>query len=625
MQQPGVPRRVLTRRQAVGLGLVGAAAVGAGVAGGMTHGAGRTPTDGPIDAERLRRRLVAGRPIPLEWLAVAEWADGADEIVARGWKLEPYPVVRLDLPIDWTTLGMANRSLSYSLHAWHWMGPVLAAYELTRQRRYLTWCLDRAVSWARTFNEGTARGTMAWYDMALGWRGHRLAYLVEHALRRRLDGAAIRVLLTCVRRHQIEYRMDTAFNPRTNHGLFLAAGQLAFTRRLAAIAGMADLRQQARERLAVMTRTQFAADGGHREHSPGYHRMLLGAFHGVIAAGLVDDAEVRRQIDLAEEALGWLVQPNGEILPLGDTWPEQLRGTSARSASPTTDFLLSGGTRGRPDDRRLRVLPDTGYAIVRAPQPRATDDHVKAGYLFLNAAFHSRVHKHADDLSVVWFDRQREILIDAGRYGYVHKLLAPNSPMHKRGYYYSAPERQYVESTRAHNTAEADGIEHLRIGRKPYGSALRETQERAGHFRLTAAVDHGVWRHDREVVFRPGSWLLVTDVVTGQDGREHDYRVWWNLAAPLVPRRTGRTGLVIDLAGSAEPLWVNELGGSALIAPVSGGRRPLRGWRSKFDMQFTPAWSTGYLAQGVRRHTFRTLFHFGVRARTEPFDHPFAG
>jgi hypothetical protein len=431
-------------------------------------------------------------------------------------------------------------------------------------------------------------------------------------------------LLECVVRHQAELLADRTFNANTNHGFYVAAGQLAFARRLSAFPGMAEVTAQGTARMRVMARGQFAADGGHREHSPGYHRMVLASFLGVRDAGLLTDPDVLTRLRRAEDALGWFVLPNGEIAQVGDTGADRLRFPEATSASPTTAFQLSGGHAGTPDTRRLKVLPEAGYAIVRSPQPTGTEDHEDAGYLLLAGGFHSRAHKHADDLSIIWFDRRREILVDAGRYGYVHELLPPDHPLRRRGFYYSAPERQYVESTRAHNTAEADGLDHRRLGRRPYGSAISGARERDGHFQIRAVVNHGTWRHRREVVFRPGRWMLVTDVVTGLDRRRHDFRVWWNFPYELRPRPIEVGRLAIDVPDSDDTLWVTELGGNRTIPVVAGRRDPMRGWRSKVDLEATPAWSTGFHTSRVRRHTFRTLFHFGPEPRRAPFRHPFA-
>jgi hypothetical protein len=618
------PRSGITRRAA--FALITTTAVGVGIASAMGESgprAGRPPGD-EIDLERLRTSLARRAPIPFEVLATDDAKDNADEIISDGWQLGAFPITRLDLPIDWTTLCMSNRSWNYRLHAWSFMAPVLRAYADTGNRRYLDWCVERAASWARVFNNGDARGTEAWYDMAVGRRGYRLAYLVEQALINGLGEGTASLLLTCVTRHQRELLADRAFNPRTNHGFYVAAGQLALARRLRELPAMDVLEVQGRERMGVMARSQFAEDGGHLEHSPEYHWLLLESFRGALEAGLLDDAEVRRRITLAGDVLGWLIQPNGELVQVGDSSPRHVRSAQARTSSPTTNFLISTGRRGKPTRERLKVLANTGYAIVRSPQPRGPRHHEASSYLFLMAAFHSRAHKHADDLSITWFDRKREILVDAGRYGYVHDILPADSPLRRHGYYYSAPERQYVESTRAHNTVEADGVNHDRVARQPYGSAIVGAEERDGHFRLEAKVDHGAWHHHREILFRPGRWLRVIDDLRAQADATHDYRAWWNFPADLAPTLHGPGTLVIDIPDS-ERLWVVESSGAQVMAPVTGRRDPLRGWRSKADLELTPAWSTGFEALGVHSHRFETLFSFGddrpATSPSSPFDH----
>jgi hypothetical protein len=626
---PDPDRARFSRRQVV---TVGAAALSVAITGTAPRWAGparphpeTSDSAASLDSAQirwLRRYFMRRGELAVEHLGPHEDAPDADQIMKHGWTDGPYPAVALDLPIDWVRLCATNRSWNFSFHSWRWMRPVVLAYERTGERRYLNWCVTRVVSWARTFNRGGGRGTMAWSDMAIGLRGFLLGYIVEQAVLNRIDVGVIRVLLTCVARHQREFTAQRTFNPYTNHGFYVAAGQLAFSRRLAPVPGMVSLAAQARVRMRDIARRQWMPDGGHPEHSPGYHGLLLASFRKVADAGLLDDPEVGRRLALAEEALGWFVQPDGYLSYVGDTSANEIAASGIRTTSPTTNFLLTRGRRGRPNPEQLKVLPHTGYAIVRSPQPTGTDDHRRSGYLLLQAGYHSYTHKHADDLSITWFDRRREILVDAGRYGYAHTTLPKDHPLRRRGYFYSAPERQYVESTPAHNTVAVDHMDHDRVTREPYGSAIAEAEEREGHFRIEAVVNHGIWRHRRDVVYRPGRWLQVTDIVTALDGRAHDFRVWWNFPAELVPRAVGAGRLAIALPHSADTLWVTELEASRTIAPVTAQRGPLRGWRSRVALELTPAWSTGFEVRAVRRHTFRTLFHFGDPPGGAP-RHPF--
>jgi glycosyltransferase involved in cell wall biosynthesis len=570
-----------------------------------------------IDVARLRRYLAERGPVAFEHIAPGDAGNGADRIMTIGWKLHTHPLVTLDLPLDWATLCMSNRSWNFHFHAWDFMAPVLNAYSRTKERRYLDWCVDRAASWASFFNEGDGRGTMAWYDMALGLRGHRLAYLVEQAVLNDARPEAIPDLLACVVRHQQEYFSDQAFNPRSNHGVYTALGELALARRLGALPGMDVLARQGAERLAHMARSQFAADGGHTEHSPDYHRMLLDSFRGALDSGLIVDDDLRERLTLSEQILDWMVQPNGELVQVGDSPARKMKSLAARrvmSAVPAHPHQPAGS-------RQLLVLPDTGYAIIRSPDATQPGDGEPAGYLFLAAGFHSQTHKHADDLTITWFDRGSEILIDAGRYGYVN-LLPADSPLRQQGFFYAAPERQYVESTRAHNTVEVDALDHVRRGRTPYGSAISGADEQGGYFLLTAEVDHGHWRHHRKIVLRPGCWLYVTDSVHSGDGHAHDFRTWWNLPGEASLSPSGENGVQVELPCSGT-LWIVEFGGSELIAPVTAQRDPLRGWRSKQDLQLTPTWSIGHERLRSRSHVFRTFFSFGAECPADVPLHPF--
>lgn len=570
------------------------------------------------DRNQLGGLLTARGPVPFS-SSVDLDKRLARPMLEDGWVFHPHPPVVFDgSPIDWDTLCRTNRTWEFRLHAWDFMAPVLRDYERNGDAEYLDWCRDIALSWVRRFTQGDAGGTMAWYDMSLGLRAPRLAYLIEALFLREEPWENIVELLGSVPRHQREFFADAAFNPRTNHGFYTAAGQLMFSRRLAGMRGMDVMEDQANERMAVVARTQFAADGGHLEHSPDYHRMLLGSFSTALASGLIVDAEIQTRVRKAEEALGWMIQPDGRLIQIGDSPARVMLKERTTIENETTAFIVSGGKKGKPSAESIRVLPDSGYVFVRHPFPTAESDHRASSYLAFMAGFHSRAHKHADDLSFTWFDRGREILIDAGRYGYVD-LLPQDSPQRLDGYYYGAPQRQFVESTRAHNTVEADGRDHVRRGRAPYGSAVREARQEGAHFLIRGFVEHKGWTHERTLILSPGEWLLVEDRVVGK----HTYRSWLNLPSDLEPEEVAPGRLKVRWGTGGESLWIEELSGAASIAPVIGGAGPLRGWRSEEDLSFEPSWSTGFATPKVGRHTFRTLLHFGESPLGEVPQHPF--
>jgi len=569
----------------------------------------------------IRERMSACARMPLERTSTTGVAGSATDIRTRGWRLGSLDPVHLELPFDWVDACRDNRSQAFHLHAWDFMVPALREWDTSNDEGALRWCLDRAVSWCETFNEGDDRGTMAWYDMALALRAPRLAYLLAEALTVDVDDSILDVLATAVSRHQQELFASRAYNPRTNHGFYTAVGEVSFARRLVSLPAMDVLLAQGRSRLADIVARQFAPDGGHLEHSPDYHRMLLESFLDAVDDGLVDDPAVLERLRRAEVVMGWLIQPGGTIVQIGDS-PATVVDPRARVVQePRTAFIASQGARGVPFEDEMLFLPDTGYAIVRSPQPKGTNDHLAAGYLTFMGAFHSRAHKHCDDLSLTWFDRGVELLIDPGRFGYLDQLPA-DAPQREQGFYYGRPERQYVERTMAHNTVQSDGQDHRRRGRVPYGSALVSADQRDGCFRIVGAVDHEWWRHVRTVTYLPGRWMLVEDEVSATDGALHDFEVWWNLSGDLVDPVVSGSRVSMRLPDGGPHLVLTSLDGGTVVPPVRGGKEPLRGWRSTTDYSFTEAWSTGFRVERTGHHVLRTLLAFDpdrVSVPTHPF------
>jgi hypothetical protein len=70
----------------------------------------------------------------------------------------------------------------------------------------------------------TAHG-FGWYDMAIGMRAYRLAYLVDAAARHtRIDDDTIHLLLDCVSLHVTAFGNEDLFAEHSNHGFYFAAG-----------------------------------------------------------------------------------------------------------------------------------------------------------------------------------------------------------------------------------------------------------------------------------------------------------------------------------------------------------------------------------------------------------------
>jgi hypothetical protein len=579
-------------------------------------------TPGTSDQIAYLRSRHADRPLqPYEALMVSDKWRGSTHLAAgimeKGWQVANLPRVRLDdPPIAWDEVCAANRSAHYHLHAWEPLGPILSAYEHTRELGFLEFAVAVAVDWATSFPTPETASPFAWYDMAIGLRAYRLGYLLDAASRcEEIPDSSVAVLLESAALHRDQLADDRNFVENTNHGFYQAAGQLALAVRFAEMPGMPQAREQATSRLYRLIAAQFDVDEGvHREHSPGYHSLVLSAFDRVLSTGLTDDRALFELRERIEEALAWFVLPNGSFAMFGDSphafshsaEPEEVSSEALR-------FVLSRGRAGTPPGAPARTFPGSGYVVFRDRWPDGPDDFENCSYLAQTCAFHSRAHKHADDLSFVWFDRGQELLTDAGRYGYLGKTT-PDSDLWQDGFWYSDPKRAFVESTQAHNTVEIDGRSYNRRRTTPYGSALLQAGEQDGVFYSEARVSHDRIQHTRVLLFSPGRWLVVFDCMQAGRLRSHEYVQRFQFAPALELSAEGDV-FISPLTGSDDALYVVPLLEARPVAPVRGQNEPgLQGWISLRYRELTPRWTAGYAQSGTGTTVFATLLTFGRSA-----------
>src|SRR5690606_8540698 len=139
---------------------------------------------------------------------------------------------------------------------------------------------------------------------------------------------------------------------------------------------------------------------------------------------------------------------------------------------------------------------------------------------------------HADDLSIFWHEKGRDILIDPGKFGYN-----------------LGPEREYFLSTRAHNTVEIDETDFSREQRDAYGSAIEYAKQTALGYVIQAHVYHRGLEatHKRQLLYRPGRFLVIVDRLAAVTPRT--YTQWLHFAADLAPMAADG-GYTVDLGAS---------------------------------------------------------------------------
>ncbi len=529
------------------------------------------------------------------------------------------------------------RQHACDLHSWEPAGFALRAFEVFEDKRYLNLACGFIFNWldrywqpishindvAEVDNLIADETTFAWYDMAVGRRIFRLAYFLDVLARDdAIDQKQISTLWDALQFHHAVLSREHFFRQNSNHGLYQALGQLAAAKRFLHMPNSASYFALARERLFKLLAKHFSSENVHLEHSPGYHYGLMTTLIGARSSSLLDDRQLKERILGMEAALSWMIKPDGVLVPIGDTDPKKMERSEAfvdQFENVYLRFQMSNGSLGKQPLAGVQSYPVSGYAFARLFATNVEKILINASYLAQQAGFHSRVHKQADHLSFIWFDKGRDILIDPGRYAYAGRTER-GSDLFKQGFWYSDPNRIYCESTVAHNTVEVDGKSFPRARVPPFGSALVFAGEINGCAVTYCQVRHfRSVRHNRQLVMSPGHFLLVLDWLYDRTGEAHDYRQKFHFAPEweimvkqekICGRHLGHS--VGDSAGPLDIRVVSLIPEAILGSVIRGQEQPqLLGWLSDAANSLIPTSCFDVAQSTSGQCSFATLFVFG--------------
>jgi Heparinase II/III-like protein/Heparinase II/III N-terminus len=409
----------------------------------------------------------------------------------------------LELPLNWNMDPYKDRNWCAQLHMWRMIDDYLVHYEKTEDPSWLYTPLDLIEDYANYHLIQGRRSRLAWKDMMVGLRAMKLAYIMSlHQCGKiELSAARLQACAVLVERHAA-FLSDTQNIKYSNHTFIDLHGAKALCQvtdgaiRTALELVVADV-------LPKLLRLQFSPSGVHLENSPKYHLFGMSCLHRLRQSGWFADHALDELYARAKRIKTWMYLPDGRLAPIGDTAGSK---------------LLDGNLAADNIQQRRGVLNESGYVVIQqAEDPSCAS---KTGsYLFFMGAFNSVMHKHQDDLSFIWFERQ-DILCDAGQYAYE-----------------SDDKRAYISSTRAHNTVEIEnGIYDEIPGcgqRLPYGSAIREVKRFEWGYVISGQIKHSHLeiKHSRALLYHPKQWVVVIDKLDSIE--EHLYTQWFHFCPSI--------------------------------------------------------------------------------------------
>ncbi|MGV0362915.1 heparinase II/III domain-containing protein [Corynebacterium minutissimum] len=226
------------------------------------------------------------------------------------------------------------------------------------------------------------------------------------------------------------------FDGYWNHGLSQSLALLVVGDRL----GSEEMLKTGADRVVACLEVMIDDEGAINEQAPEYssyiERLRSTAVDALELFGAPGAEKLKSKEEALEEFVAHSLTPGGTFVEIGDSMPrrpEFVRGGAL-------EFALSNGAIGT-EIPRVKVY-SAGYVFGRSGFGQRRPNELES-YYSLRFGPARQIHGHFDHLSLTYWDRGRNIIVDAGHPGYV------------RG-----PLRSYAQSRIAHNIVTVRGREH---------------------------------------------------------------------------------------------------------------------------------------------------------------------
>ncbi|MCA1033590.1 heparinase II/III family protein [Bacillus infantis] len=475
--------------------------------------------------------------------------------------------VTADFKEVWSFPG-PERSWRFQHHSLASVSHLCDGFEELGEEKYLKKAEELIINWHQ-MNYPESPSEMGWHDHSTAYRLANICRFFSIWKSGPLYHKEIEEELKKIAAVHAETLMEESFYmPNHNHGLEQDMALYTAAVTFSEIEGSSRWREQSLERFWIQVNYLFAADGSFLEHSPQYVYSLLKTlfrFLGYLKlTGYRESGILEERLHNAFRFLVYISRPDWRIPSIGDSENAQvsrhvLQGWSAQTRQLIQELEAweKEGTSPLPADA---AFFQGGFAAFR--NKWAWDD--EAVQLIAYSGFHSRVHKHHDDLSFVLFARGKELLTEGGKYTYN----------------YQSEERQYVVSPPAHNSVMADGqeagIPSFNRGKSGLLSAVltKNIAYASGMHALYKNINHR-----RLFLYLKPDIILIFDRLRGY--KDHTFDTHFNFHSDLQCRKENEH--FIGSADGEEAIGIRQIyssTGAYEAGTASGETNPLKGWIS---------------------------------------------
>lgn len=446
---------------------------------------------------------------------------------------------RLVPPVNWAQDPYNSKAYRSILAGLKWTDILLSAYRAGNLHA-LAEARDIALDWIDHNPRHHPTTDKTWFNKVIGDRAPFLAYIARAAnCEGILSKQQATTFVTSLAQHGRALTSPKLYSP-SNHGLFMDYGLAALAREADFMPKAAHWRKLAPRRFQrTLLGRVYPDEGFWLENSSSYHLAARILTHKFVAlVGKSAPASLRRLATRMDEVGGWLIEPDGRRVLLGDS-----------NLKVTPPDILARSKR----DNGLLWLPKSGVSIIKRPAPDPS-------FLLFAATFHNGTHNQADALTFDLFANGERVTTDSGLYDKD-----------------ADPYQVFSRSSYSHSVMTIDGKSFPLGAGKRYGSGLRAVGQSHGWYALEGvnplASLQGVTHH-RLLLYKPGYALEVVDFA--QSKQRHTYSRYFQLGPKLHVTQhggavdmTGRKGFVARLTSTGTA--------PAKLKLLKGQKHPLRG------------------------------------------------
>lgn len=469
----------------------------------------------------------------------------------------------------WTFEG-PDRSWRFQHHSLSCVSHLVDGFIATGAKNYLELAKKIIFNWYEV-NYPTSPSDMGWHDHSTAWRLVNICrFYDEYQDSFQTNHEEYLLFLKIIEAHCEKLADEEFYMPKHNHGMdqdmALFTGAVMFP----SLSLSKKWEELSLKRFNEQLDHLFGEDGSYLEHSPHYVYLLLKNLYGFLDFIYgINHKSVKHLTERLEKSLVYLIyiiRPDGIIPSIGDSENAKISSEVIEkwkiNNNVYREFLdqIINHSDIHDDNMPLdKAFMDAGVVTIR--NKWTFDEETKQ--LVIYSGFHSRVHKHYDDLSFTLYDKGTPLITEGGKFNYDYK----------------SEEREYIVSPFAHNSVMVDG--------KP-ANIFAKNVEQSGllSYLLTKNISyvsgmHALYpnvNHRRIFVYFKPDVLIIIDKLDGI--KNHIYDTFFNLDPSLHCRR--EEDRFVGYLKENKTISIKNLysEGKVESSLIKGETEPLKGWIS---------------------------------------------